>query len=164
VIYVIFIAYYALNKHGRYWEIAVLLGLVGIGFVFYYYHKNKLLKSMQCVACEVKSNLQTQLHTLEKYVRFYFIAGTLLTPLLYYITGLIILYKQTPHHYSSELLGTRVQPMLNTVQDHQYFTEFLVGGAVITVLIYFANKWYVKKLYGQHISHLKELLRQMDEI
>lgn len=164
VIYAVFIAYYAFSRHGQYWEIAVMLGLVGIGFVFYYYHKNKLLKSMQRVDVEVKSNLQTQLATLEKYVRFYFIAGTLLTPVLYYLTGLIILYKSKSPHLSGELLETRVQPMLNTVQDHQYFTEFLIGGAVVTFLIYFANKWYIKKLYGQHISHLRELLRQMDEI
>ncbi|MGN6420106.1 MAG: hypothetical protein ACTHMC_21545 [Pseudobacter sp.] len=164
VVYAVFVAYYAFSKNGQFWEIAVLLGMVGVGFVFYYYHKDKLLKSMQRVDAEVKSNLQTQLHTLEKYVRFYFLAGTLLTPILYYITGLVTLYKKTPHHYSNEALGTRVQPMLNAVQDHQYFTEFMVGGAVVTVLIYFANKWYINKLYGQHINHLKDLLKQMDEI
>lgn len=164
VVYVAFIIYFALNKHGRYWELSIMMALVGIGFVFYYYHKNKLLKSMQCVTCEVKSNLQTQLHLLEKYVRFYFIAGTLLTPILYYLTGLIILYKAKPGYISGEVLGDRAQVMLNTVPKHQFFTEFLIGGVVITVLIYFANKWYIKKLYGQHISHLRELLRQMDEL
>ncbi|MBO9631942.1 MAG: hypothetical protein J7578_02410 [Chitinophagaceae bacterium] len=164
VVYVAFIIYFALNKHGRYWELSIMMGLVGIGFVFYYYHKNKLLKSMQCVTCEVKSNLQTQLHLLEKYVRFYFIAGTLLTPLLYYLTGLIILYKAKPGYISGEVLGDRAQVMLNTVPRHQFFTEFLIGGVVITVLIYFANKWYIRKLYGQHINHLRELLRQMDEL
>lgn len=164
VTYVAFIIYFALDKHGRYWELAVMIALVGVGFIFYYYHKNKLLKSMQCVDCEVKSNLQTQLQTLEKYVRFYFITGTLLTPFLYYLTGLIVLYKSKPRSISGDLLGDRVQPVLSTVQDHQYFTEFMIGGAVVTFLIYFANKWYIKKLYGQHISHLRELLRQMDEI
>lgn len=164
VVYIAFIIYFALNKHGRYWELSIMMALVGIGFVFYYYHKNKLLKSMQCVTCEVKSNLQTQLHLLEKYVRFYFIAGTLLTPILYYLTGLIILYKAKPGYISGEVLGDRAQVMLNTVPKHQFFTEFLIGGVVITVLIYFANKWYIKKLYGQHISHLRELLRQMDEL
>jgi len=164
VIYAIAIGYYAFSRHGQYWELAVMLALVGIGFVFYYYHKNKLLKSMQCVACEVKSNLQRQLTTLEKYVRFYFITGTLLTPVLYYLTGLIVLYKNPGHGFSNEALGNRVQPMLTSVREHHYFTEFMVGGAVVTVVVYFVNKWYIKKLYGQHIGHLKELLRQMEEI
>ena len=65
--------WYIIAYQGLYPELAVLLALVGGAFLFYYYRKNKLLKQMQCVACEVKSNLKTQLFTLEKYVRFYFI-------------------------------------------------------------------------------------------
>ncbi|NML19919.1 hypothetical protein HHL16_03490 [Pseudoflavitalea sp. G-6-1-2] len=164
ITYAFAIIYYLTEKHGRYWEVSILFTLVAVGFGFYYYHKDKLLKSMQCVESEVKSNLQHQLGTLEKYVRFYFIAGTLLMPFLYYLTGLIILYKTPSFQLSGETLGNRAQPMLNAVREHGLFTEFLIGGVVVTAGMYFLNKWYLNKLYGQHIKYLKDLLRQMDEI
>ena len=164
VTYTFAILFYLLDKHGRYWEVSVLFTLVAGAFGFYYYRKNKLLKSMQCVECEVKSNLQNQLGTLEKYVRFYFVAGTLLMPVLYYATGLIVLYKSPAHGFSGDSLGNRAQPMLNAVRENSIFTEFMIGGVVITAGMYFLNKWYINKLYGQHINYLKDLLKQMDEI
>lgn len=164
VIYSTFILYYAFDKQGQYWELGLLLGLVGVAFVFYYYRKNKLLKSMQCVACEVRSNLKLQLVTLEKYVRFYFVAGTILTPLFYYLTAFIILYKKKHHPFTGDSLSTRIQPVFSTIQDHQYFTVIMLGGVAVGVIVYFTNKWYIQRMYGQHISRLRELLRQMDEV
>src|SRR5215510_249134 len=73
VIYSITI-WYIVTYQQMYSELSVLLALVGGAFLFYYYRKSKLLKQMQCVACEVRSNLKQQLVTLEKYVRFYFVA------------------------------------------------------------------------------------------
>ncbi len=74
--------WYIVTFQRMYSELAVVRWhLVGGAFLFYYYRKSKLLKQMECVACEVRSNLKQQLGTLEKYVRFYFIAGTILTPL-----------------------------------------------------------------------------------
>lgn len=147
VIYSATIAYYFIEKGGRYWEIAVLLLLVGLLFVVYYYRKNKLLKQMECVACEVKSNLQQQVSVLEKYVRFYFIAGTLLTPIAYLVAGFLVFYKSPGAKMGSE-----------------FMTAFIGSGIVLAILVYFLNVWYVNKLYGQHVKKLKDLLRQMEEI
>jgi hypothetical protein len=147
VIYSATIAYYFIEKGGRYWEIAVLLLLVGLLFVVYYYRKNKLLKQMECVACEVKSNLQQQVSVLEKYVRFYFIAGTVLTPIAYMAAGLLVFHKSPGVKMNSDFL-----------------TVFIGSGLVLAILVYFMNIWYVNKLYGQHVKKLKDLLRQMEEI
>lgn len=164
IIYSIAIWHYIVSWRGQYWEIAVLLFLVGASFVFYYYHKNKLLKQMQCVACEVKSNLQQQLKTLERYVRFYYISGTLLTPVVYYVAGLIIFFKTPGFAGSDNPLATRAQPILNHITEHSYFTEFLVSGVILALGAYFINGWYLNKMYGQHIQRLKELLRQMEDM
>ena len=40
---------------------------------------------------------------------------------------------------------------------------FFGSGIVANILLYFLNKWYVNKLYGQHVKQLKELLKQMEE-
>ncbi|WEK36827.1 MAG: hypothetical protein P0Y53_04870 [Candidatus Pseudobacter hemicellulosilyticus] len=164
IVYSLAIWHYSVSWRGQYWEMAVLLFLVGASFVFYYYHKNKLLKQMQCVACEVRSNLQQQLKTLEKYIRFYYISGTLLMPVGYYVAGLIIFFKRPQFAgRGGNPLATRAQPMLTHITEHSYFTEFLVIGLVLTVGAYFLNGWYLNKMYGQHINRLKDLLRQMDD-
>ena len=151
ILYSFTIWYFLATSMGRYSEIAVLLLFVGILFILYYYRKNKLLGQMQCVTCEVRSNLQQQLRTLEKYVRFYFLSGILLTPFAYFATGLIVLLK----YPGKDIIA-------GFTSSDEYFL-FISIGIVITVASYFLNRWYIKKLYGQHIKRLKELLVQMDE-
>lgn len=146
VLYTGTILYYAVANKGQYWEVALMLFMVAIFFIFYYRRKNKLLNEMECVSCEVKSNLERNVSTLEKYVRFYFIAGTLLMPIAYFTAGIIVLYK-TPE----------------ITMSSRFYAWFIGSGIVITILAYFLNVWYVNRLYGQHVKKLKELLRQMDE-
>jgi Ca2+/Na+ antiporter len=165
-LYTLTIWYYIAAWEGRYWEVALLLFLVGVFFLFYYNRKNKLLNEMQCVACEVRSNLQRQLTTLEKYVNFYFVTGTLLTPIVYFVAGLIVFFKTPPNtgeiHAGDSQVGIKPD-ILNHVADHRFFIEFLVIGVALSIGSYFMNRWYVNKLYGQHIYKLKELLKQMEE-
>jgi hypothetical protein len=162
--------WYIIAFQGLYPELAVLLALVGGAFLFYYYRKNKLLKQMQCVACEVKSNLKTQLSTLEKYVRFYFIAGTILTPLAYFAAGVITLFNGPeiqPALGNGPLDGAQSSvsqmPIASNITNHRFFIFFVSMGVVVTVGSYFLNRWLINKMYGQHIQKLKELLHQMEE-
>lgn len=147
ILYSASIIYYLVANKGRFWEISLMLLAGGILFMIYYYRKNKLLKEMECVTCEVKSNLQRQVISLEKYIRFYFIAGTLLTPVAYFAAGFVVLYKSP---------GV-------AISGNRLFTWFMVSGIVITIIMYFLNNWYVNKLYGQHVKKLKTILLQMEE-
>ncbi len=147
ILYVLVITYFMLDQGGRYWENGLLLFLIGIIFLVYYYYKNRLLKRMECVTCEVRSNLEMQVTTLGKYVRFYFWAGVLLTPIAYYASGAIILYKSA--------IGLHAPSRLLFI--------FIGIGIPLSILSYYLNKWYVNKLYGQHVAKLKELLGQMGE-
>lgn len=161
--------WYIITFQRMYSELAVLLALVGGAFLFYYYRKSKLLKQMECVACEVRSNLKQQLGTLEKYVRFYFIAGTILTPLAYFAAGMIILFNG--QEMNSHMVNVSVDaqtsvsqmPIAQHISNHRFFVLFLSIGAVLTLGSYFINRWLIGKLYGQHIQKLKDLLTQMDE-
>ena len=159
--------WYIIRFQGLYSELAVLLALVGGAFLFYYYHKNKLLKQMQCVACEVRSNLKQQLVTLEKYVRFYFVAGTVLTPLAYFAAGIIILFHEVTPSLSDLPVEAQTSvsnmPIASTVSNHRFFVLFVSIGVVLTVGSYFLNRWLINKMYGQHIEKLKDLLYQMEE-
>ena len=161
--------WYIVAYQKLYPELAVLLALVGGAFLFYYYHKNKLLKQMQCVACEVKSNLKHQLGTLEKYVRFYFIAGTILTPLAYFAAGVITLFHAPvappvlgDDPFKADTIVSQM-PIAANIGNHRFFIFFVSMGVVVTVGSYFLNRWLINKMYGQHIQKLKELLHQMEE-
>jgi len=161
--------WYIITFQRMYSELAVLLALVGGAFLFYYYRKSKLLKQMECVACEVRSNLKQQLGTLEKYVRFYFIAGTILTPLAYFAAGMIILFngQEVNSHMVDVSIDAQTSvsqmPIAQHISNHRFFVLFLSIGAVLTLGSYFINRWLIGKLYGQHIQKLKDLLTQMDE-
>jgi hypothetical protein len=162
--------WYIITYQRLYWELALLLFFVGTAFLFYYYRKNKLLKQMQCVACEVKSNLKRQLFTLEKYVRFYFIAGTILTPLAYFAAGIIILMDSPGHPSINDLpadggvVAVSQIPIVNHITSNRFFFLFISIGVGLTISTYFVNRWLINKMYGQHIQKLKELLYQMEEV
>jgi len=146
VLYSASIGFYILDDKGKFWEVALMLFIIGILFLFYYYRKNKLLNEMECVACEVKSNLQRQVSTLEKYVRFYYLVGMILTPLAYFAAVFFVLYKSP-----------------GITMSTNFYIWFIGSGIVMTILLFFLNKWYVNKLYGQHVNKLKEVLKQMEE-
>jgi hypothetical protein len=160
VCYSLAIWYYVTAWHGRYWEVALLLFLVGLFALFYYLRKNKLLNEMQCVACEVKSNLQRQLVTLEKYVNFYFVSSILLTPTAYFVAGLIVFFK-TP--VGGVKLGASVPDISDQLPEHRWFITFITVGVILTIGVYFFSRWAINRLYGQHIKKLKELVQQMEE-
>jgi hypothetical protein len=157
--------YYITGWQGRYWEVALLLFLVGMFALFYYLRKNKLLNEMQCLACQVKSNLQRQLTTLEKYVNFYFVSSILITPTAYFVAGLIVFFK-TPENQGR--LDFRQAPdvtidITEQLPEHRFFITFVAVGVILTIGVYFFSRWAINRLYGQHIKKLKELVQQMEE-
>lgn len=157
VLYAATMWYYITAWQGQYWELAVLLGIVGSSFMVYYFRKNRLLKEMQMVDSEVKLNLERRLHTLEKYVRYYFVSGTVLTPAAYFVTGLIIFFKTPPASTD------KMPPMVTHITGHEYFVLFTVSGVALAIGSYFLNIWFVNRLYGRHINKLKNLLNQLEE-
>ncbi|HYF32725.1 MAG TPA: hypothetical protein VD993_16480 [Chitinophagaceae bacterium] len=147
------VVYYLLAFGGKMAEIAWLLLFLGIFFLGYYYRKNKLLSNMQCISCHVKSNLQLQLGTLEKYVRFYLLVGNILTPVTMLIVGYVafILFPERLH---KDFPPSTVRLTI---------IIFIVSVIVLTVGGIYLNKWLVNRLYGRHIKKLKEILNEMEE-
>ncbi|HYE56239.1 MAG TPA: hypothetical protein VD996_15425 [Chitinophagaceae bacterium] len=153
ILYTVTIVYYFFAFSRSMTEISWLMLGIGVLFLVYYYRKNKLLNDMQCVACQVKSNLEQQVGTLEKYVRFYLLAGNILYPLTMLVVGYIaiVLY---PH---------RMHPSGPVYYSTSLIIKYLVLTAALSIGMYFANKWYVNRLYGQHIRKLKAMLNEMKE-
>jgi hypothetical protein len=152
VLYTWSIIYYFMKFDGAILSIAWLMLLTGALFMIYYFRKRKLLQEMECVSCEVKSNLQLQVKTLEKYIRFYLVGGTLMFPLIMIASGIIIF-----------LFDAKMQISSANISFWSFFLLLLLVSAILTIPMYFLNKWYVRKLYGQHAEKLKKIVNEMSE-
>lgn len=156
VLYSLSIVYYFFAFEGRMIELSWFMMLIGLLFVVYYYRKNKLLNNMQCVACRVKSNLELQLGTLEKYVRFYLLAGNLLFPLSMLIVGYVAFFL-----YPERLQTPKT--LFNSPPMQSLAIKYLVVTVILSIVIAFVNKWYVNRLYGRHVKKLKQILSEMKD-
>lgn len=152
VLYTWSIIYYFMKFNGAILSIAWLMLLTGVLFMIYYFRKRKLLQEMECVSCEVKSNLQLQVKTLEKYIWFYLVGGTLMFPFIMITSGIIIF-----------LFDAKIQISPANISFWSFFPLLLLVSAILTIPMYFLNKWYVRKLYGQHAEKLKQIVNEMSE-
>lgn len=149
------ILYYLLqNKPGMLY-LSLLMGVLGALYGWYYIAKRRLLINMECVTCEVKSNLSTQLVVLEKLVKLYLWAGTLLMPVIIMVSAMIA-------YFTSPL------PKDISMSKESFFIYFfivlLLISLVLTIPVYFLNKWYVNLLYGRHVKKLRQIVNEMNEL
>jgi hypothetical protein len=165
----LFVAYtpavlcYRLEFEGRLSAISWVLLLLAAAFFGYYYRTYRLLKEMQCVTCQVKTNLARQVKTLKKYIRFYLLAGTGMIPVTFLLCYAIVRWKMPsvfshPASPASHSLYLRLHPI--PWWGNPVFWFILM--APLTIGIYYANAWYINRLYGRHIKKLQELLQEME--
>lgn len=151
VMYGACVIYYFIAFEGRMAEVSWFMLVAGLFFLVYYFRKNKLLNKMQCLSCHVRSNLETQVSTLEKYIRFYLIAGTLLAPGFLIFLSFLLYYKV---------------PSLKVFINNPFWKIapiWLITISMVTLIVYLCNRWYINKLYGRHIKGLRKMLEEMNE-
>lgn len=157
VSYSTMIAYYFATFQGETTIIAWFLIVIALAFFVYYYYKNKLLTEMECVTCRVKSNLEMQLKTLEKYIRLYLFSGILVVPVSMAIFAWVYYHGRTRFPMAGWLnisaTGSLLKPVL----------LWILASIILTIPIWFLSKWYLNKLYGKHILHLKKILQEMGD-
>jgi hypothetical protein len=152
VTYIPTILAYLILFQGTLWVISVVMAAVLVFFWVYYYLKNRLLKKMQCVTCEVRSNLARQIDILGKYILFYLWSSSLTM-----FVALIVAYEV-------------VEYSIKQVNPHRHLHWWFQPAFLLALLIPFAiatwflNRAYINKLYGRHIKKLKQLLLEMDEV
>jgi len=141
--------YFFIAEEGLLSSLGWVYVTLGLLFVYYFIRKYRLLNSMECMSCQVKANLSRQVTVLEKYVRWYEIAGTAIIPLF--------------AMYTFWFLVPKVRYMNGKPELNNYALFWVIGTILLSILFYFLNRWYVKKLYGKHIKKLKLMLEQMDD-
>jgi len=150
------ILFYFLAWKGKLSEVAWFLLFVGLVFIIYYNRKNKLLNEMECLNCQVRNNLKRQVSLLDKYVRFYLIGGTLLIPVALIFFGWV-LHEKLPSRFGSSIFyPSPGNPLWKAI------LAWSLLSFAVTILFYYLNRWYVRKLYGNHIRKLKTILKEME--
>lgn len=157
VLYGFIISYFFISLERKFISVSVLYFIIGSLFCIYYYKKFRLLKEMECMACEVKSNLSKQVATLEKYIRFYLWAGTAIIPIV-----LIFFYWFEYTYVPPGKEHFFILPS-DTTSIAKSLGSLLKWIIPLTIVFYYVNKWYVRKLYGKHVESLKQMLAQMED-
>ncbi len=150
--------YYLFHFGGRLSLISAFLLCIFFFFGWFYFRMKKLLSEMQDPASRVRENLERQVSTLKKYVKAYLVAGTLLVPVTACLLGLLYYWKLPPPLHPGLLDISGNNPASHVIG------AWMLGLACSTGIMYFINKWYIDKLYGQYISRLSEALREMSII
>lgn len=149
-------AFYLFSFGGRLNEISWFYLGVALLFSCYYYYKNRLLSSMQCITCKVHTNLKAQLHSLEKYLRLYVFAGTAIVPI-----AIIFVFVMLKTKFPALSRLFRHVSENGTVRIEWSWLFVVV---FVTFGIYLMNRWYVRKLYGKHIEQLKSLITEFENV
>ncbi|MFN8282766.1 MAG: hypothetical protein U0U67_06095 [Chitinophagales bacterium] len=136
-----------------------LLFVAAIVFIFipyfiYYIKKYNELRRFSVFHNDIKTSLQSLILQLEKFLKIYFYGSLILAPFSVFISTLACLYEM-------KALGFLL-----------YFDEFskptlamiLSFALLFTLISYPILKWYLRKLYGQHVETLKSYLKEMDEV
>lgn len=152
ILYIPLIWYFAIDYKKIYIYYDIVLIVAALSFLMYARYKYMLLDKMECAACEVKSNLSVRVNMLEKLVKLYFYWGNI-SAVLGYLISIVISYIG--------LFSERGEKI--PVPSILEITILVSIGAVFVLFAYFVNRWYIFKLYGQHIQNLKTLLYEMDE-
>jgi hypothetical protein len=142
-------AYGLYAKSGQLAWMVLTLSVIFAIYITYYVKKLNLLNRYAPDQGNLKTNLENLVQGLSAYLSFYKRSYTLLYPVFFCI-GL--------------LFGALDVGWDNFV--HRFTqTSFLIWFVVITALfmagIYKITDWYLKKLYGNHIEKLKELLQEL---
>jgi hypothetical protein len=146
---------FLLGFNGRLTVLTWLFVGMAVLFLAYYFRKYRLLKAMQCPTCQIRSNLARQVDALQKYTRFYLLAGTGMIPLMYLLSWLIIRWKLSA---AASVIYQRLHPTPWWAGPFFWLTLLIP----VTVGIYYLNSRYINRLYGRHIKKLQELLRELD--
>ncbi|WP_336517081.1 hypothetical protein [Pollutibacter soli] len=150
------ILFYFTAWKGRMSEVGWFMLVIALVFVIYYYRKNRLLNRMVSPEGQVLQNLRNQIHTLEKFVGFYLLAGTILVPISMVFFGWIFYWNARYINPGNILFPSPENPWWKVV---------LIWGILIvigTFVLGILNKWYVRKLYGRHIAKLREIVHEIE--
>jgi len=130
------------------WTIISLIVLF-TAYLFYYVKKLLLLGKFDASGGNIKSSLEHLYQKLTVYVNFYRKSYTVLYP-VYFFLGLFF-----------GALETGLDGFISRMQEPKTVITLVVLMGLFFILGFVATHFYLKKLYGNHLTKIKELLNEL---
>jgi O-antigen/teichoic acid export membrane protein len=130
------------------WTIISLLVLF-VSYLIYYVKKIILLNQFDPSSDNLKENLQHLLERLTVYLNFYKRSYAILYP-VYFMLGLLF-----------GALERGMDDFLNHMSQPRTIFYLVALSALFFLCTIWVTNWYLKKLYGNHLEKLKELLKEL---
>lgn len=151
------IGFYFFSFRGMMSEISWFTLSIGAIFFIYYFGKSRLLRSLGAMDGSLQANVGAKLDALTRYTRFYVWAGTLLGPVTMIFLGWLAWYKIPEISPDNPFFTSEKNPLWRVAFN------WLAIAVPLTVALYFINRWYVDRLYGRHLRHLRQIQEEMRE-
>jgi hypothetical protein len=133
-------------------SLRVLLMLLMVSMLYYYYRKLKLLRRLVQPEVQVRAHLAALCTGLRQMLRFYYRLSLFTVPaVLSLMVGFEFgreLAQKATHHW--EKLGL-------------FAGALLLLGILLQVLMVWTTRWYLQRLYGQHLDRIEGQVRELDE-
>jgi len=141
---------FTLDSGAMKWSMVSMLLLI-LAYLVYYFKKINLLNSFDPSQQNIRQNLEKLVSDLQAYLQFYKTSYTILYP-VYFLVGIMFAAMERGFDVFWEKLG---QP--------ETILKLTLFSFILLVLSLFISKWYLKKLYGNHLDTLKELLGDIND-
>lgn len=140
-----------ISKNQTIRNISFLTIIISGGFAFYYYKKLSLLNNLNVENKSIKENLTNLLAQFEKFLWYYRWGYNILIPIAFLVGAFIGIQVATEKDSLQLALQIKLWAIL------------IVILVPLAILLNFAMKWYLKVLYGNHLSHLHSLLMELED-
>lgn len=130
------------------WTSISIIALFAI-YSLYYIKKLRLLTAFEAGNDDLKTNLQRLTENLRGYLKFYRRSYSVLYP-AYFFLGLLFTAIE---HGAMGFLARMSQP--------EVLLTLILGAALFFVFSTWLTTWYLKKLYGNHLEKLEDLLSEL---
>jgi hypothetical protein len=136
-----------------YFSTFIILVSFFVALLVYLY--NKTIK-LTASSLTVIQNLKALYGLLSEFVKRYFQFTMILIPVCLLFSGYLAYSDEQSHINSFSISAIKFENNHNTLVFFLFLLGLFIGG------MYFFTKWYLKKLYGNHLEHLKEMIVQLE--
>jgi hypothetical protein len=141
---------FTLRSGAMKWSIVSLLLLL-LAYLVYYVKKIQLLNHFDPSQQNIRENLENLINDLKAYLQFYRSSYLIFYP-VYFVLG--ILFAAIERGFDN---------FLHRLTEPEMILRLLFATAVIMTTALLFTNWYLKKLYGNHLVKLQDLLRDLKD-
>ena len=134
-----------------------IFGIIFIPFIWVLWYLFKKIVAFENLVLPVKTNLKELIDLLSLFAKRYFQFNMALLPVCFFL-AMALGYQQKEPIEGLEQIFQKLKGL-----THFYAVIIIIKIAAILIGLVYFTKWYIKKLYGNYIQQLKQLLAELKE-